>query len=137
MPNETESQWNQAGWATYAAIMLFGTGLVGIVNGVWALRYDEAEANLVVAERNLELWGLVALLGGLLLLATGIGAFMGKIWARWAGIALSVFGIVWNVAWAEIQPTQSLIGALLFASVVYALATTPVTTSTSTGSAMP
>ena len=130
MSNETESQWEQAGWATYAAIMLFGTGLVGIVNGVWALRYDEKEADLVLAETNLELWGWVALLGGLLLLATGIAAFTGKTWARWTGIVLAVLGIVWNVAWAEVQPTQSLIGALLFASVVYALATAPVTVKT-------
>ena len=127
MPNETESQWDQAGWSTYAAIMLFGTGLVGILNGVWALRHDEIETTLVVAADDLLLWGLVALLGGLLLLATGIGAFYGKAWARWTGIVLSVLGIVWNVAWSEVQETQSLIGALLFASVVYALATTPVT----------
>jgi hypothetical protein len=136
MPNETESQWDQAGWATYAAIMLFGTGLVGIVNGAWALRYNDTETTLVLAEKNLELWGLVAVLGGLLLLATGIGAFYGKIWARWTGIVLAVLGIVWNVAWSEVQPTQSLIGAMLFASVVYALATTPVTVNTSTGSAI-
>ena len=32
--------------------------------------------------------------------------------------------------WAEIQPTQSLIGSLIFASVVYALATNPVTVTT-------
>ena len=29
--------------------MLFGGGIVGLVNGVWALRYDEREADLVVA----------------------------------------------------------------------------------------
>lgn len=126
MPNETNDKWQQAGWATYAAIMLFGGGLVGIVNGVWAIRYDGRPADLVVAEKDLELWGGVALIAGLLLLIAGIGVFYGKSWARWTGIALSVFGILWNVGWAEVQPTQSLIGALLFSSVVYALATNPV-----------
>lgn len=130
MPNETASQWDQSGWATYASIMLFGGGLVGIVNGVWALRYSGREADLVLAERNLELWGAVALIGGILLLTAGIGGFYGKSWARWAGIVLAVGAIVWSVGWAEIQPMQSLIAALLYISVVYALATHPVTVET-------
>jgi hypothetical protein len=130
MPNETNDKWQQAGWATYAAIMLFGGGLVAIVNGIWALRYNDRQADLVLAEKNLDLWGAVALIGGILLLTAGIGVFHGKSWARWTGIALSVGAIVWSVGWAEIQPTQSLIGALIFASVVYALATNPVTVTT-------
>ena len=127
MPDKTDDQWHQAGWATYAAIMLFGGGLVGIVNGVWAFRYSDEKADLVLAEKNLELWGAVALLGGVLLLATGIGAFSGKAWARWAGIGLSMLAIVWNAGWAEIQPMQSLIGALIYISVVFALTTHDVT----------
>jgi hypothetical protein len=130
MANETEGQWDQAGWATYSAIMLFGGGLVGIVNGVWALRYDGNEADLVLAERNLTVWGVVALIGGVLTLAAGIGVFRGEKWARWTGIVLAIFAIVWAVGWAQIQPTQSLIGALIAASVVYGLATTPVTVKT-------
>lgn len=129
MPNETESYWEQAGWATYAGIMLFGLGLVGIVDGVWALRYNELDAQLVLAEGNVELWGWGALIGGILFLATGIGVFTGKTWARWTGILLAMIAIPWSVAWAAIQPTQALIGALLAASIVYALATHPVTVS--------
>jgi len=131
MPNETNGKWQQAGWATYAAIMLFGGGLVAIVNGVWALRYNDRQADLVLAEKDLQLWGSVALIGGLLLLTAGIGVFHGKSWARWTGIVLSVGAIVWSVGWAEIQQTQSLISALIFTSVVFALATTPVTTTIS------
>ena len=127
MSNETDGVWHQAGWATYAAIMLFGGGLVGIVNGVWALRYDDREADLVVAERNLELWGTVALLGGVVMLAAAIGVFSGKEWARWTGIAISLVAIIWAIGWAEIQPIQSLISALIYVSVVFALATHPIT----------
>ena len=130
MPDEPQNYWHQAGWATYSAIMLFGGGLVGLVNGIWAFRYDEREADLVLAERNLTLWGAAALIGGILLITAGIGVFYGQRWARWTGIALSVGAIVWSVAWAEIQPAQSLIGAGIFASVVYGLATTPVTVET-------
>ncbi len=127
MADEGGGTWQQAGWATYAAIILFGSGLVGLVNGVWALRYEDRQADLVVVERNLELWGGIALLGGVLLLATGIGLFTGQPWARWTGIVLATLGIVWNVGWAEIQPMQALIGSLLFMSVVFALATHDVT----------
>ena len=125
--NETEGTWQQAGWATYSAIMLFGGGLVGIVNGTWALRYDDRVADLVLAEKDLALWGIGALIGGIAMLATSIGVFNGKQWARWAGILLAVLGTVWNVGWAEIQPTQSLIGALIFISVIFGLSAYPVT----------
>ena len=131
MADETRTNWDQAGWATYAAIMLFGGGLVGIVNGVWALKYaDDRQADLVLGENNLAVWGWVALVGGVVLLAAGIGVFNGKRWARWTGIGVSLATILWSVGWSEVQPTQSLIGALIYASVVYALATTPVTVET-------
>ena len=127
MSNETDEIWRQAGWATYAAIMLFGGGLVGIINGVWALRYEAREADLVMAERNLEFWGAFSLIGGVVMLAAAIGVFSGRDWGRWTGIVISVLAIVWNVGWAEIQATQSLIGALINISVVFALAAHPVT----------
>ena len=127
MSNETDEIWRQAGWATYAAIMLFGGGLVGIINGVWAIRYEAREADLVMAERSLELWGTFSLIGGVVMLTAAIGVFSGRDWGRWTGIVISVLAIIWNVGWAEIQPTQSLIGALINISVVFALATHPVT----------
>lgn len=127
MSNETDEIWRQAGWATYAAIMLFGGGLVGIINGVWAIRYEAREADLVMAERSLELWGAFSLIGGVVMLTAAIGVFSGRDWGRWTGIVISVLAIIWNVGWAEIQPTQSLIGALINISVVFALATHPVT----------
>jgi hypothetical protein len=127
MPNGSGEKWQQAGWATYAAIMLFGGGLVGIVNGVWAFRYDDRLADLVLAEKNIELWGVVSLVGGAAMLAAGIGVFNGRSWARWTGITVAMLAIVWAVGWAEIQPVQSLIGALIHISVVFALATNPVT----------
>jgi hypothetical protein len=130
MADETEGQWDQAGWATYSAIMLFSGGLIGLVNGVWAIRYEKTEADLVLAETNLTAWGMVALIGGVLMLAAGIGVFYGRKWARWTGIALAASAILWSVGWAEVQPTQSLIGALLGATVVFGLATTPVTVTT-------
>ncbi|MDH3682650.1 MAG: hypothetical protein OEV40_22175 [Acidimicrobiia bacterium] len=127
MPHETESFWEQSGWATYGAIMLFGSGLVGIVDGVWALRYADREADLVVLEKNIEVWGAVSLVGGIALLAAGIGVFDGQNWARWMGIVLALLAIVWSVGWAELQPIQSLIGALIHITVVYALAAHSVT----------
>jgi hypothetical protein len=106
--------------------MLFGGGIVGLVNGVGAFRYDDRQADLVLAERNLELWGGASLVVGTAVLAAGIGAFYGKGWARWTGIAVALMATIGNVARAEIQPTQSLIGALICVSVVYGLATHPV-----------
>ena len=68
MLDKSLSHWDQAGWATYAAIMLFGGGLVGIVNGIWALRYHDRLADLVLAEKNIAVWGWISLIGGIFLM---------------------------------------------------------------------
>lgn len=130
MPQTATSRWHQAGWATYAAIMLFGGGIVGIVNAVWAFRYHDHRADLVIAEKNLALWGVFSLVVGVVALAAGIGVFYGRTWARWTGIAVSVVAIAVAVGWAQIQPTQSLIGALIYGSIIYGLATHPVAVET-------
>ena len=40
---------------------------------------------------------------------------------------VAVLATVWTVEWAQIQPTQSLIAALIYISVIFGLATHPVT----------
>ena len=127
MSKHRTNRWSQSGWATYAAIMLFGGGIVGIVNGVWALRYDDRIADLVFGEGNIAIWGVAALIGGAVMLAAGIGVFTGRSWARWTGIAIALVAVAWAVGWAEIQPTQALISAFIHVSVIFALATHPVT----------
>ena len=110
------------GWVTYSGIMLIVAGATAIVDAIWAFRYNNTLADLWLFEDNLEIWGVVWLIIGIVLILAGFGVLRAESWAQWVGIVAASFAIVSNLSWAQIQPTQGLIGALLATLVVYGLA---------------
>ena len=110
------------GWVTYSGIMLIVAGAIAVIDAIWAFRYNDTLADLWLFENNLEVWGVIWLILGAVLIAAGFGVFRAESWARWTGIVAASFALVSNLSWAQIQPTQGLIGALLAALVVYGLA---------------
>jgi hypothetical protein len=110
------------GWVTYAGILLIVAGVVAIVDAIWAFRYNDSVADLVLFEDNIEVWGVIWLIVGVVLLAAGYGVFSAQQWARWTGIIAASFAVVSNLSWARVQPTEGLIGAILAILVVYGLA---------------
>ncbi|MGI9622689.1 MAG: DUF7144 family membrane protein [Acidimicrobiales bacterium] len=111
-----------SGWITYSGILLVVAGVISILDAIWAFRYNDTVADLVLFESNLEVWGVFWLIVGVVLLAAGFGVFQGEQWARWTGIVASSIAIWLNLSWAVVQPTQGLIGAILAALVLYGLA---------------
>lgn len=111
-----------SGWITYSGIMLIIAGAVSIVDAIWAFRYNDTIVELVIFEENLAAWGWIWLILGAVLIAAGFGVMNKTPWARWTGIAAAGFAIVSNLSWAQVQPQQGLIGALLATLVVYGLA---------------
>jgi hypothetical protein len=111
-----------SGWVTYAGIMIVVAGFVSILDAIWAFRYDDTLADLVLFEDDLAVWGWIWLILGVLLLVAGFGIFSGETWARWTGIVFASLAILSNLSWAQVQPQQGLIGAILAALVVYGLA---------------
>jgi hypothetical protein len=102
--------------------MLIVAGAVSILNSIWAFRYSDTLADLIIFEEDLEVWGIIWLVVGIILILAGIALFSLERWARWVGIVAASIAILSNLSWAQIQPTQSLIGAALAALVVYGLA---------------
>ena len=111
-----------SGWLTYSGIMLVLIGAVSILDAIWAFRYDDTVADLVFFEDNLAAWGWIWLIVGIVLIAAGVGIFNRAQWARWTGIVVASLALLSNLSWAQIQPTQGLIGALLSGLVIYGLA---------------
>lgn len=110
------------GWVTYSGILLVVAGVGSLLDAIWAFRYSDTLTDLVFFENNLEVWGIIWLIVGGVLIAAGYGVFQGEQWARWTGIVAASIAILSNLSWAQVQPTQGLIGAILASLVVYGLA---------------
>ncbi len=110
------------GWVTYAGIMMIVVGMISIVDAIWAFRYNDTLADLVFFENNIQTWGVIWLIVGVVLIAAGFGVFSAQPWARVTGIVAASVAVLSNLSWAQIQPQQGLIGALLASLVIYGLA---------------
>ena len=111
-----------SGWLTYSGIMLIVAGAVSIVDAIWAFRYDDTVVDLVFLEENLAAWGWIWLILGAVLIAAGFGVMQKASWAWWTGIVVAGLAVVSNLSWAQVQPQQGLVGALLAVLVIYGLA---------------
>ena len=110
------------GWVTFAGIMVVVGGAASILDAIWAFRYDNTVVDLVFFEDSLTAWGWIWLILGVLLIIAGFGIFRGEPWAQYTGIVFASLAILANLSWAQVQPTQGLIGAGLAGLVVYGLA---------------
>lgn len=110
------------GWVTYSGIMLIVAGFGALIDAIWAFRYDDTLAALVIFEDNLTMWGVIWLIVGAVLIAAGFGVFNAQPWARVTGIVAASLAMLSNLSWASVQPQQALIGAVLAALVIYGLA---------------
>ena len=111
------------GWITYSGILLIIAGVNALIDSIWAFRYNDTLTDLVFFEDNIEVWGVIWLIVAVVLVAAGFGVFRGETWAKWTGISAAAVAIWSNLSWAQIQPTQALIGVLLASLVIYGLAT--------------
>ena len=126
MATETE---HGSGWITFAGIMILISGFGRLMDGIWALRFDDKVAsapaldNLIVFDDNLSAWGWFYLILGVVLLFAGFGIFSGAEWARWVGVISASIGILAAFAWIYAYPLAAFLSAMVNAMVVYALAT--------------
>jgi hypothetical protein len=125
MATETEQG---SGWITFAGIMILISGFGRLMDGIWALRYDDKLASapalktLLVFDDNLSAWGWFYLILGVVLLFAGFGIFSGAAWARWVGVISASIGVIAAFAWVYAYPIAALVSAVLNAMVVYGLA---------------
>ena len=117
-----ESAREGSGWLVYSGIMLIVVGAVSVIDAIWAFRYSDTVVDLVFFENDLAVWAWIWLILGVVLIAAGSQVFNRAQWARWVGIVAAAVAIVGNISWAQIQPTQSLIGVILASLVIYGLA---------------
>jgi hypothetical protein len=112
------------GWIAFASMMMVLLGMFHAIEGLVALFKDEV---FLVGERGLTVnvdytaWGWAHLLGGILIVAAGVGLLSGKIWARTIGVLLAMVSAVINIAFLPAYPIWSTIMIAVDILVIWAL----------------
>lgn len=97
------------GWIIYAGTVIAIAGAVSAIYGLAAIStsdsFDQGAEYMV---GDLELWGWVVLILGVVQLAAGFGIWRGAQWARWLGVAAAALSAVAQLLWVQSQPLAAL-----------------------------
>jgi hypothetical protein len=114
-----------AGWLAFSATMLVVSGVFKIFDALWAFKYDDEvseEVQTVLFENDLESWGWVWLVAGIVLVLAGIAVVSGAEWARWFGIFAASLAAISFLPWIYFQPLWTILSVTLAVMVIYGLA---------------
>ena len=115
-----------AGWLAFAGTLLVVGGAFKILDALWAFKYDDElsdEVQTVLFEGDLNAWGWVWLVIGVVLILAGIAVVSGSEWARWFGIFVAAVAAIAFLPWIYYQPLWTILSVTLAIMVIYALAT--------------
>lgn len=114
-------------WLGFAGFMVMLSGAVTIVQGLWALDHKDNVASKVVASQlsyaNLETWGWIMLIWGVIAFLAGIAIFARKEWGRWIGIVASAISVLLAFFWVYAFPLAAFSIIFIDVLVIYALFT--------------
>jgi hypothetical protein len=112
-----------SGWIVFAATMLFIVGMFDAIWGLGAVLNDKVVTvgggGVIVADFTV--WGWIHIVTGCLMIATSIGLFAMKGWARWAGIFFASLSAILQVGVLPAFPIWALIVVALDVVVIYQL----------------
>ncbi|HUK76806.1 MAG TPA: hypothetical protein VL117_04305 [Thermoleophilia bacterium] len=113
-----------AGWIAYAWIVLIVLGVWNIIEGIVAISrssfFTSTGAHYVYA--NLNTWGWIILIWGILEVLAAGSVWRGGQWGRWFGIFVAGIAIILQFLALPIYPFWALIDILLYSLVLYGLA---------------
>ena len=117
---DTSIQERGSGWLGFAGVMLILSGSLDVINGLWALDRGGTVPDALY-NHNLETWGWIYLIGGIIVILAGFAVFARAQWARWVGVLVASISVIGNMLWAFAFPIQAFILVILGVLVIYAL----------------
>lgn len=125
LPEHIREAQRGEGWQSFAGAMLMVGGGFKLFDALWAFKYDgevTEQVQTVVFENDLESWGWVWLVAGIMLIGTGVAVVLGAQWARWLGIVVSVLAILMFLPWIYYKPLWTILSVTIGVLGIYALA---------------
>lgn len=111
------------GWNAFAAILLIFAGTMQFMNGLWALDRQDTPVDSLFWGDNLEAWGWLYLIVGIVLVVIGVFIFRRAAWAVLAGVGAAFLGAMVNLFWIFSYPLVSVLAITLYLLAVYGLTT--------------
>ena len=124
---EPETSGWAAGWITFAGIAMIMIGIFHAIAGFAEIIDDDAYALTTVASQsyvfkfNVQTWGWIHLIGGIVVVFAGFGVFRGAVWARTVGVIIAMVSAIANFAWLLYVPLWSILMILIDVSIIWAL----------------
>ena len=114
-----------SGWLVFASIVLIVAGVMRIFDAIWAWRYDGAlpdEFQEAVLGNDLDSYGWLWLIVGIVLIGAGFLVFQRSQLARWIGIIAGAIMAISAITWMPVYPVWSLMYTFVGIFVIYGLA---------------
>jgi hypothetical protein len=112
------------GWIAFAGVMMIMLGTFHVFDGLLALFQDDyflvTRTGLTV-HLDYTTWGVVHLIGGIIVIAAGFALFTGKMWARTLGVIVALVSAVVNIGFLAAYPIWSTIMIAVDILVIWAL----------------
>ncbi len=120
--NPNFSGW-AVGWAAFAGFMLIILGVMNAIQGLVAIINDQfyVVGPEYVFQFDVTTWGWIHLIGGILVVLSGIGIFSGNVAARTVGVIIATLSVIWNFAWLPYYPVWSIILIAVGVAIIWAL----------------
>ena len=115
-----------SGWLQFASIVLIVAGIMRILDAIWAWRYNGVlpdEFQKAVLGNDLDTYGWLWLIVGIVLILAGVAVTRRSQWARWIGILAGAILTITAIAWMPFYPVWSLVYIFVGIFVIYGLAT--------------
>jgi hypothetical protein len=114
------------GWKTFAGILLTVGGTFNIIDGLTAVTrenyFQNTGTNQLPLTNNIETYGWVVLIVGILMVLAGFGIFTGATWARVLGIFFASVNAIIQLAYLAHFPLWSFTMILVDVLVIYGIA---------------
>lgn len=110
------------GWVMFAGIMIMVAGTINFIYGIAAIsnaRFYVANAQYVISDLNT--WGWVLMIIGVVQFCAALGIWAKSGWARWLGVAIASLNAIVQLIFLPSYPLLSLAVFALDLLVIYGL----------------
>jgi hypothetical protein len=109
----------------FAGVLLLVDGVLGVIKGITGIASDGVYAHVrnYTFKFDVNSWGWIYLVLGIVLGFVGWGILKGATWARALGVVLAAISLVINFVWLPYQPVWAIISIAIDAFVIWALCT--------------